>query len=61
MMKSKLIVVADNCSDNTASVAVEAGAEVRERKYNARCQERVTRWIGLFITCARRPLVSSFS
>jgi glycosyltransferase involved in cell wall biosynthesis len=32
----RLVVVADNCADNTASVAAEAGAEVTERNDSSR-------------------------
>jgi glycosyltransferase involved in cell wall biosynthesis len=40
----KLFVIADNCTDNTATVCREKGAIVYERN-NKKLIERATRWI----------------
>src|SRR5580765_639706 len=54
-MADRLIVVADNCSDDTGSVAAAAGAEVVERKDAARRGKGYALACGLDYLKADRP------
>ena len=54
----RLLVVADNCTDDTAAVAKLAGAEVTER-HDLRESARAMPWTGVFSTSASIRLRSS--
>jgi cellulose synthase/poly-beta-1,6-N-acetylglucosamine synthase-like glycosyltransferase len=45
----RLLVVADNCSDDTATLARQAGAQVVERQMTD-CGARATHWISVCAT-----------